>query len=40
MQDSKRGTDVKTRHLDDVGEGEEGMILENSLEICLLPYIK
>ena len=26
MQDSKRDTDVKNRHLDSVGEGKGGMI--------------
>ena len=31
MQDSKRDTDVKNRHLDDVGEDKGGMIL---------PYVK
>ena len=30
MQDSKRGTDVKNRLLDYMGEGEGGMIWENS----------
>ena len=37
MQDSKRDTDVN-RLLDSVGEGEGGMIGENSIEICILPY--
>ena len=40
MQDSKRDTDVKNRLLDSVGEGESGMIWENSIEKCLLPYVK
>ena len=40
MQDSKRDTDVKNRILDYVGEGEGGVILENGIEICLLPYVK
>ena len=40
MQDSKRDTDVKNRLLDYVGEGEGGMIWENSIEICILPYVK
>ena len=26
--------------LDSVGEGEGGMILENSIETCILPYVK
>ena len=33
-------TDVKNRLLDSVGEGEGGMIWENSTEMCILPYIK
>ena len=40
MQDSKRDTDVKNRLLDSMGEGEGGMILENSIETCILPYVK
>ena len=40
MQDSKRDTDVKNRLLDSVGEGEDGMIWENSIETCILPYVK
>ena len=32
MQDNKRDTDVKNRLLDSVGEGEGGMISENSIE--------
>ena len=40
MQDSKRDTDVKNRLLDSVGEGEGGMIWENSIETCILPYVK
>ena len=40
MQDSKRDTDVKNRLLDSVGDGEGGMIWENSFEICILPYVK
>ena len=40
MQESKRDTDVKNRLLDYVGEGEGGMIWENSIEICILPYVK
>ena len=38
--DSKRDTDVKNRLLDSVGEGEGGMIWENSIEMCMLPYVK
>ena len=40
MQDSKRDTDVKNRFLDSVGEGNGGMIWENSIETCILPYVK
>ena len=36
MQDSKRDTDIKNRHLDSVGEGEGGMIWENGIETCIL----
>ena len=40
MRDSKRDTGVKNRLLDSVGEGEGGMIWENSIETCILPYVK
>ena len=40
MQDSKRDTDVNNRLLDSVGEGKGGMIWENSIETCILPYVK
>ena len=40
MQDSKRDTDVKYRLLDYVGEGEGGMTWENSIETCILLYVK
>jgi len=40
MQYSKRDTDVKNRLLDSVGEGKGGMIWENSIETCILPYVK
>ena len=40
MQDSKRDTDVKNRLLGSVGEGEGGMIWENSTETRILPYVK
>ena len=36
---SKRNTDIKTL-LDSVGEGEGGMIWENSIETCMLSYVK
>ena len=35
MRDHKRDTDVKNRLLDSVGEGEGGMIWENSTETCI-----
>ena len=40
MQGSKRDTDIKNRLLDSVGEGEGGMIWENSIETRILPYVK
>ena len=40
MEESKRDTDVKNRLLDSVGEGEGGMIWENSIETCILLYVK
>ena len=40
MQDSKKDTDVKNRLLDSVREGEGGMIWENSIETCILSYVK
>ena len=40
MWDSKRDTDVKNRLLDSVGEGEGGMIWENSIETYILSYVK
>ena len=40
MRDSKRDTDIKNRLLDSVQEGEGGMILENSIETCILSYVK
>ena len=40
MQDSKRDTDVQNSLLDSVGEGEGGMIWENSIETCILSYVK
>ena len=40
MQDSKRDTDIKNRLLDSVGEGKDGMILETSIETCILSYVK
>ena len=40
MWDSKRDTDVKNSLLDYVGEGEDGMIWEGSVEMCVLSYVK
>ena len=40
MQDSKKDSDIKNRLLDSVGEGEGRMIWENSIETCILPYVK
>ena len=40
MQDSKRDTYIKNRLVDSVGEGEGGMIWENSIETSILPYVK
>ena len=39
MRDSKE-TDIKNRLLGSVEEGEGGMIWENSIETCILPYVK
>ena len=39
-RDSKRGTDIQNSLLDSVGEGEGGMIWENGIETCILPYMK
>ena len=35
MQDGKRDTDVKKRHLHYEGEGKGGVIWENSIETCI-----
>ena len=40
MPDSKRDTYIKNRLLDSVGEGEGGIIWENSIETCILSYVK
>ena len=40
MQGSKKEADVKNKFLDYVGEGKDGMIWENSIETCILPYVK
>ena len=36
----ERDTDIKNSLLDSVGEGEGGMTSENSLETCILSYMK
>ena len=40
MQDRKRDTDVSNRLLDSMGEGEGGMICENSIETYILSSVK
>ena len=40
MRDSKRGTDIKNRLLDSVGEGDGRVIWKNNIETCILPYVK
>ena len=40
MWDSKRDTDIQKSLLDSVGEGKGGMIWENSIETCILLYVK
>ena len=40
MQDSKRDTDINNRLLDSVGEGDDGMIWENSTETYILQYVQ
>ena len=40
MQDRKRDTGVQNRLLDPMGEGEGGMIWENSIQTCLLLSVK
>ena len=40
MQDRKRDTDVQNRLWDSVGEGESGMIWENSIETSVLSSVK
>ena len=40
MQNRKRDTDVQNRVLDSVGEGEGGMVQENSIETCILSRVK
>ena len=40
MQNRKRDTDVQNRLLDFVGEGKGGMFQENSIETCILSWVK
>ena len=40
MQGSKRDTDGKNRLLDSPEKGEGGMIWEDSIGACILPYVK
>ena len=40
MQNRKRDTDVQNRLLDSVGEGDDGMFRENSIETCILSTVK
>ena len=40
MQDNQRDTDIKNRILDSVGSGKGGMISENTIETCILSYVK
>ena len=40
MRDSKIDTDVENSLLDSVGEREGGMIWENSIETCIISYMK
>ena len=40
MQDRKKDTDVYNELLESEGEGEGGMIWENGIETCIIPYMK
>ena len=40
MQNRKRDTEIWNRLLDSVGEGEGGMLQENSIETCILSRVK
>ena len=40
MQNRKRDTDVQNRLLDSVGEGEGGMLQENSIKTGILSRVK
>jgi len=38
--ETAKETQIKNRLLDSVGEGMGETILENSIETCILPYVK
>ena len=40
MGDSKKDRDDKNSVFDSVREGEGGMIWENGIETCMIPYVK
>ena len=40
MQNRKRDTDVQNRLLDSVGEGEDRIFQESSIETCILSRVK
>ena len=40
IQGSKGERDINSKLSDSVGEGEGGMIWENSIETYILPYVK
>ena len=40
MQNRKRETDAQNRLLDSLGEGEGGMLRDNSIETCVLSGVK
>ena len=40
MYKIERDTDVQNRILDSVGEGKGGMFRENSIETCILSWVK
>ena len=40
MRDRKRNTDVKNSLSDSLGEDKGGIIWENSIETCILSYVK
>ena len=39
MQDNRKDRGVKNRLLDSLGEGESGMISENSIETCIFSSV-